>query len=507
MEKNKVILFNPRSAEQKHRIPNSILQVGGSIEGKFDYVFVDGNCEKDPWLTIKNHLETGEFGFFGCTVMPGPQLSQAIPITEKIRQQYPDVINVWGGYFATNQYKVVIESGWVDYIINGPGDYAFPSLLEAINEGKEVDHFRTIRNLIFMNGKELVRTAKDEVPDYNKLPNLPYKRLSETYPLENYLGKTFLGNKTLSYHSSFGCPFTCSFCAVVPIYNARWKGKSAQGVYDDIKYVKEKYGADAIEFHDNNFFTSRKRTVEFSKLVLNDNMKWWGEGRIDTLDKYTDEELQLMHDSGCEMIFFGAETGNDDLLKAMDKGGKQSAEQIVSFARRLGKIGIVPEYSFVLGMPADTEEQVMKQIEDDILFIKRIKEVNPATEIIIYLYSPVPSEGTELYKAVTDAGFSFPETLSAWLNPDWLNHDLRKNPLTPWLRPYMIDRIRNFETVLNGVYPTASDFRLRKWQKAMLSLPSNIRYKLNWYAFPYEVKAMQKIWKYRQPEIEGFKME
>ena len=29
---NKVILFNPRSANSKHRIPNSVLQVAASIE-------------------------------------------------------------------------------------------------------------------------------------------------------------------------------------------------------------------------------------------------------------------------------------------------------------------------------------------------------------------------------------------------------------------------------------------------------------------------------------------
>jgi hypothetical protein len=37
---------------------------------------------------------------------------------------------------------------------------------------------------------------------------------------------------------------------------------------------------------------------------------------------------------------------------------------------------------------------------------------------------------------------------------------MRKNPLTPWLTPEMIDKIRNFETVLNGYYPTVSDIRM-----------------------------------------------
>lgn len=504
MKGKKVILFNPRSANAKHRIPNSILQVGASIYGKYDFEFIDGNMEDDPWETIEAHLKTGEFGYFGCTVMPGPQLKQAIPYTKQIREQFPDVVNVWGGYFASNQYKVVIESDFVDYIVNGPGDETFPQLLDALEAGEPVG---AIKNLIYREDGKIVQTAKAALLDPNTLPKLPYEFLNNKYPLDNYLGKTFLGRKTIAYHSSFGCPFTCSFCAVVPIYNAKWKGLNAQKIYDDVMFLKREHGADSIEFHDNNFFTSRKRVVEFAELMKDEGMLWWGEGRIDTIDKYTDDDLELMYAAGCRMIFFGAETGNDDILKQMDKGGKQSAEQIRAFAARLKKSGIVPEYSFVLGMPADTSEQVMKQIEDDIQFIKEIKTVNPATEIIIYIYSPVPTEGSELFEAVKNAGFSFPEKLEDWLDPEWLKHDLRKNPLTPWLKPYMVDRIMNFETVLNGVYPTASDFRMKPWQKSLMRLPASFRYRLNWFKFPYEIKLMHKVWKYRQPEIEGFRME
>ena len=52
--KNKILLFNPKSANTKHRIPNSILQVGASIYGKYDFVFVDGNLENDPWEKINS---------------------------------------------------------------------------------------------------------------------------------------------------------------------------------------------------------------------------------------------------------------------------------------------------------------------------------------------------------------------------------------------------------------------------------------------------------------------
>ncbi len=237
-------------------------------------------------------------------------------------------------------------------------------------------------------------------------------------------------------------------------------------------------------------------------------MNWWGEGRIDTVNQYKDRTLELMREAGCRMIFFGAESGSDAILAQMDKGGTQTAQQIKDFAHRMKNFDIIPEYSFVLGMPAPTPEAVMKQIEDDIAFIKKIKDINPQTEIIIYIYSPVPTEGSELYETITRAGFSFPQNLEDWLDPQWAKFDLRKNPLTPWLTSEMVDKIRNFETVLNAYFPTISDFKLSGHQRKVMRRLSSFRYQKNLFQFPYELKVLQKFWlKYRQPEVEGFFME
>lgn len=504
MTTNKILIFNPRSANGKHRIPNSILQVGASIHGKYDYVFVDGNLEKDPWQTIENYLKTDEYKYFGSTVMPGPQLRQAIPFTKKIKALYPETVVVWGGYFASNQYKTALHSGVVDFVINGPGDTTFPELIKSL-ENKDIASLVLIKNLIYKDAKgEIIKTAVEALLDQDTLPKFPYVYLNSFYPVKDYLAKTFMGNRTLSYHSSMGCPFSCSFCAVVPIYNAKWKGMSAARIYEDVKYFKETYNIDAVEFHDNNFFTSKKRVLEFSELIMNDNISYWGEGRIDTINMYSDADLKLMRKAGCKMIFLGAETGNDAVLKQMNKGGTQTGQMIKDFVLRMKNADIIPELSFVLGMPAKTEKEVYDQILWDINFIKEIKVINPDAEIIIYLFSSVPTEGSELYKQILEAGFSFPKTLEEWISPSWENFDLRKNPLTPWLKPYMIDTIKNFETVLNGYYPTVSDFRIRGYKKQLLQLVSGLRYKTGIYKYPYEIKALHKLWKYRQPEIEGF---
>jgi anaerobic magnesium-protoporphyrin IX monomethyl ester cyclase len=212
----------------------------------------------------------------------------------------------------------------------------------------------------------------------------------------------------------------------------------------------------------------------------------------------------LIREAGCKIIFFGAESGNDKILKKLNKGGKQTGEQIAQFAERMKRFDIIPEYSFVLGTPADSPEEVEQQIDEDIAYIKRIKAINPKTEIVLYTYSPVATEGSELFESAKTNGFKFPQILEDWINPQWENFDLRKNPLTPWLTPHMIDKIRNFETVLNGYYPTVTDIQLNDTKRKFIHVAAGLRYKLNLFKYPYEIKLLQRAWKYRQPEIQGF---
>jgi anaerobic magnesium-protoporphyrin IX monomethyl ester cyclase len=222
------------------------------------------------------------------------------------------------------------------------------------------------------------------------------------------------------------------------------------------------------------------------------------------MDLFSDESLRAIADSGCTMIFFGAESGSNHLLQQMDKGGKQTGEKIKAFAQRIKKFGIIPEYSFVLGLPAPTEEQVWKQIHDEIAFIKEIKEINPQTEIVIYVYTPVPTEGSDLYVQSAEKGFSFPSSLEGWSEERWLNFDLHREFLTPWLKPEMIRYIHDFETVIHAQYPTVSDYKLSDLQRRLIKQISALRYNFNIFSYPYELKAIMKYWlRYRQPEIQG----
>jgi anaerobic magnesium-protoporphyrin IX monomethyl ester cyclase len=501
---NKVLLFNPRSAGAGHRIPLSVLQVGASIFGKFDFVIVDGNREPDPWQIIHSHFRTGAFRYFACTVMPGPQLRQAIPFTRKLKEQFPSAITIWGGYFASNHAETAIRSGFIDYIICGPGDIAFPGLLECLSNN-DPGSISEIGSLVYLDDrKNIIRNRTGNYPDMDKLPLLPYAFLNKFHPVESYIVHTFIGRRTISCHTSFGCPHTCAFCGVATVFHSCWIGKSANTIFSIVSSLKNNYRVDAIEFLDSNFFASHIRVIEFCRLMNGQGIRWWGEGRVDALAHYSDGELELLKDAGCCLVFMGAESGSDEVLNRVSKGGTQKARDTLDVARRFREHGIIPQFSFVLGLPESDPSRIEERVNEEIRFIRKIKKINPFAEIILYLYSPVPAGDSDLYREVVREGFSYPGSLEDWLEPEWQQFDLRKDTYPCSLDPALIRHIRDFETVLNAAFPGISNFHIKGYRRQLLRISGQIRYRLKFYRFPLLPRILLKLYRHKPPEISGF---
>jgi radical SAM superfamily enzyme YgiQ (UPF0313 family) len=333
------------------------------------------------------------------------------------------------------------------------------------------------------------------IPHPDDLPDLPYERID----LLRYVRPTVLGRRTLSHHSSYGCPFFCNFCAVVNMVGGRWLAQSAERAAETARYLVERWGVDAVEFYDNNFFVHQARTAEFAARIKDLGIAWWGEGRIDTLLKYSDKNWALMRDAGLRMVFLGAESGSDETLKRMNKGGTASTEKTMAIARKMAEYGIVPEFSFVLGNPPDPEADLRQTIE----FIRKLKRANPNAEIILYMYTPVPLAG-ELYEEAKAEGFRFPDTLEGWISDDWQEFAQRRSAHTPWLDDPLRRYVHDFERVLNAYYPTITDPRLRGYWRGILRSISAWRYHARVYRYPIELRALQKLLAYQRPETSGF---
>ncbi|MCB0244897.1 MAG: B12-binding domain-containing radical SAM protein [Anaerolineae bacterium] len=335
------------------------------------------------------------------------------------------------------------------------------------------------------------------IPHPDRLPGWPYHRVD----VPRYIRSTFMGSRTMTHHSSYGCPFFCNFCAVVNMVNGRWLAHSAERVANDVEMFVDRWGINAVEFDDNNFFTAEARVAEFSERILAAGLQigWWGEARIDTMMHYSERTWELMRDSGLKMVFLGAESGSNATLLRMNKGGKASTEKTLEIARKMAAYNIVPEMSFVLGNPPDPDEDTRQTIE----FIRTVKQVNPATEIIMYMYTPVPLAG-ELYEQAKSTGFVFPETLEGWIDPSWQEFSQRRSISMPWLNDPIRRQITNFQWVLNAYHPTTTDTGMSSLKRTTLRAASAWRYRLGFYDHPLELRALHKVMSYQRPETTGF---
>jgi anaerobic magnesium-protoporphyrin IX monomethyl ester cyclase len=493
--KPRVVLFNPQNAAKpKMVLPLSLLALGAVLDDVADWVLVDGNLELNPLAGVDRAIRETGADVLAVTVMPGPQLKGAIPLTRELKARYPNVQVVWGGYFPTQHWDVVLRANYVDFVVRGHGEVVFKELMTSLQDQQEI---RRIPGLAYKHPDtgEPVSNQLAPVPHPDTLPNFPYERIE----LLRYVRPTVLGQRTLSHHSSYGCPFFCNFCAVVNMVGGRWLSQSAARTAEVTEYFVRAAGIDALEFFDNNFFVHQARVREYAQRIRHLGVSWWGEGRIDTLLKYDDSTWQCMAESGLKMIFMGAESGSDETLKRMDKGGKMSTDKTLAIAELMHRYGIVPEFSFVLGNPPDPEADVRGTIE----FIKKVKKINPRSEIIMYMYTPVPLAG-ELYDQAKAEGFAFPTTLEGWCEPAWEEFSQRRSTTMPWVQDSLRTHVRNFERVLNAYYPTSTNPDLRGLKSYVLRGAGSWRWVTGLYGHPVELRALHRLFAYQRPETTGF---
>jgi B12 binding domain/Radical SAM superfamily len=487
-----IILLHPQSTKPKNRrFPLAPLSLAAVLDGKEDYYIVDGNADPQPAATIDRVVrESGGVSMLAVSVMPGPQMKAAIPVCREFRAKYPKVPIVWGGYFPSLYADACLNAPYVDYVIRGQGEETFVDLIETLRGSRKLS---SVKGLSYKDDFGLhVHNPERPLRSPNDLPLLPYDRLPNA---DRYILPTFLGRRTAVHQASIGCPYRCTFCGVVPIYQGRQRTETPERTAGALQLLKDRFHIDAIQFYDNNFFLNESHTAALTTALIPLNLRWWAEGRIDAVLRYSDETFRLIRRSGAKMIFFGAESGSDWVLKQMNK--RLSSDQTLELAARIKQFDIVPEFSFVVGNPEDPE----RDTRDTIRFIRRIKQLNPDAEIIVQHYIPTPHPDG-MYGNV-EGKIEFPQTPDEWATEQWFNFSTRHDPNVAWLPRKLKHRIDNFELVVSSRWPTIQDIQLPRWGRTTLAALSSWRYALGFYNAPVELKWAQRFMSMRKPRLES----
>jgi anaerobic magnesium-protoporphyrin IX monomethyl ester cyclase len=279
--------------------------------------------------------------------------------------------------------------GPFDVVVRGEGEETLCELVTAF--AHQID-LGSVAGIVYRPKPDHAATGEipavftaDRLPvkDLNRLP-FPARHLLPNADYQRHGRKTY-GYTITTVMSTRGCPFRCEFCSNV-IFGGSYRERMAQNVVAEIKQALE-MGYDRISFADDVFTLNKARVLEICDEIGRQGLHFHWEclGRVDTLDYAT---AVKMKQAGCTRIFFGVESGSDQILQLMRKQiTTDEARRAVEDAHRAGlQVGAF----FILFYPGETDETVLNTL--------RFAASLPLDYLGLTLPYPLP--GTALFERV-----------------------------------------------------------------------------------------------------------
>jgi anaerobic magnesium-protoporphyrin IX monomethyl ester cyclase len=491
-----IALVNPRiTTRARARFPLSLLTLAAAVERRHGSRIVDGNVVDGVAATLD--AIDGGCDVVGLTVMGGPQVQTAIDISRAVRRRHPRLPIVWGGYFPSLYPQVALNCDYVDYVIRGQGEETCPALLDVLPDA-DPGLLGAVPGLTWRRDGVIVANPDRPFGAMHDMPAIDYGKLGDP---RRYLVETFMGRRTAAHQAALGCRFRCTFCGVAAMFRGATALPTAARLDRELAFLSEQLGADSIQFYDHNFFDREVEMMPLLEVLARRQLPWWCYARADALINLSAESWKLVRASRLRMAYIGAETPNDALLKSIRKGTR--SDQTLEVAELCRANGVVPELSFMVAPPEDPEGETERTFD----FIKRVKKVNPAAEIIVYVYTPlppsvVPDAARLKLMPLLDVGGApvvFPDTPEEWTQRRWVDYACHAD--APWVSERLRQRIRDFVTVLRCRFPTVQDTRSPAWAKRAIAGLASWRYSLGRYDRPWELAASQQLVRLLDPRV------
>jgi len=285
----------------------------------------------------------------------------------------------WGGdgYNGLLKLSKIIKKSYknIPILAGGPQIYSFKDIL--LDEAKHVDF------LCYAEGEPTIIQFADYIIGKQKLQNVPnllgvkngssfktehqfIRNLDDLpipiYDAEVYPAADFSRNEKFSMiviDESRRCYHRCPFCIESSKEKEPWRGKSASRIVDEIKNVKNKYGVSLIRF--GGQMTPGYLMEDFSRQLL--------EEKIDVhfssfshISSMKNADFETMKKAGLYSLFFGVESGNQDMLKH-PLGKNTKVKDIETVLKRSHDAGIYTVASIIYPAPGDNLDTMQQTLD------------------------------------------------------------------------------------------------------------------------------------------------
>jgi len=461
MPKKKIVLFYPRVTKSKEYIPIfplSVLAASRLLVGEYDIIIVDHHLFKNP---IEKILEDCKDAVcFGVSAMTSYQIYDGLMASKLVKKEFPNLPIVWGGWHPSIEPETTVTSPFVDIVVRGQGEITFRELIDALSSGRNLEG---ILGISYKNGSNVFHNPDRPVEDIKKFPPIPYELVD--------VKKILLGfeqeDRSMSYITSYGCPFRCGFCSIRIVFKGKWSGMGVVQMVDEMEDLKERYGVDHFRIMDPNFFVDRKRIKDFCRELIARglDLKWDRvNGRADHMSSFDEETFDAISKAGCKKICVGAESGWQEALDFMQKD--LAAEKTVEFAKKCKRHGIMPQFFLMVGLPWKSDYQETRRLVDE--EIKRnmdladvLMSINRSTQFGFYVFTPYP--GSPLFDRSVQIGFKPPNKLEEW--SDWVYLPELVHKKTPWMTDSQVRSVAMINYMLFFMNPDNYDFFVQRLQR------------------------------------------
>ncbi|MEE4356180.1 MAG: radical SAM protein [Desulfococcaceae bacterium] len=317
----------------------------------------------------------------------------AMALAGNIRDLLPETLLVCGGPLPT--LKPDQFSARFDAVFCGEADVSFPRFcLDYIESGSSpgslslfVKDPEKYPGIYFDNPHEGTVVKSDPRPsDEKSLDCLPIPDRSD-YAHSKYQ-QFWLDREEFSLAgimTSYGCPFDCDFCSK-PVFGNRLRRRSMDRIFEEIRDIKDK-GYKGLWIADDCFSLDPEHTRCFCHRLISEklDMKWFCLSRVDRISQ---SDIDIWQASGCRKVFFGLESGSNEVLTLMNK--KTTTDVAEKTIERFAQSDIRTAGFFMVGYPGETYDTIEKTFQWALSL--------PLDEISFTIPFPLP--GTRLYNRV-----------------------------------------------------------------------------------------------------------
>jgi radical SAM superfamily enzyme YgiQ (UPF0313 family) len=332
---------------------------------------------------IKSNIHTLNFDIVGISVL-SPFRKIAVDIAKFVRKTNPHTKIIFGGPHVSLLGPDILKrySNLIDALVLGEGEETLPKLIQAFEDKRD---FSTVRGIAYINGSNKIKMTppRPEITELDEIPLPNYDQYAEVLPD----GKI----PTISIITSRGCPYNCNFCSSKKLWK-KVRNRSPENILKEIECLVEKYKVDEIRIWDDIFGINKKQAIAVFKSIVSRKINiriGYLNTRIDVIDE---EFLYWYKKAGGKGIFYGLESGSENVRKHMNKNFTN--EKVIEISKATKKYGLLLGFFLIFGYPGET-------ISDIRMTYRLLEEIKP-DQIVYNLALIYPR--TKLFEKAKEEG-------------------------------------------------------------------------------------------------------